>query len=478
MTRLIVGPFNRVEGDLEIRLEVEDGRVKEAFVNAPLFRDFEHLMQGRYPLDAMVIAPRICGICSVSQSAAALSALAASAGLAMPANGRTVLNLMQGLENAADHLVHFALFFMPDFARGCYESRPWHDLALSRFRANSGGLGAEAAQARSRLFRAMGILAGKWPHSLALTPGGSTKPVDAAERAGLMEILGEFRRFLETHLFGMPLEAVAGLADRAALAKGAGGDFKLFLAIADDLDLWNLGRSQATLMSFGAYPGPEDDAKLFAAGLWRDGQMLALDEAAIAEDVGRAWFQGSAPRHPAQGVTEPDADKDGAYSWSKAPRLAGRTAEVGALARQTMAGQPLILSLLAAHGSTVGTRVVARLVELARLVPAMEGWARAIDPRQPFCLPFPILASGQGVGMVEAARGSLGHWLSVENGRLAAYQVIAPTTWNFSPRDSMGVPGPAEAALQGVAVEGNAASPVAIQHVVRSFDPCMACTVH
>lgn len=478
MTRLIVGPFNRVEGDLEIRLEVEDGRVREAFVHAPLFRDFEHLMQGRYPLDAMVIAPRICGICSVSQSAAALSALADAAGLAMPPNGRMVLNLLQGLENGADHLVHFALFFMPDFARGCYEARPWHDLALSRFKAGSGGLGAEVAQARSRLFRAMGILAGKWPHSLVLTPGGSTKPVDLAERASLLEILREFRLFLETRLFGMPLEAVAELRDRAELSSGAGGDFKLFLAIADDLDLWNLGRSDTQLMSFGAYLGMLGEPALFAGGLWQDGQLQALNEAAIAEDVGRAWFQASPPLHPAQGLTEPDAGKDGAYSWSKAPRLDGQRAEVGALARQTLSGQPLIRLMLAAHGSTVGTRVLARLVELARLVPAMEGWARAIDPGLSFCLPFPVLAAGQGVGMVEAARGSLGHWLSIENSRLAAYQVISPTTWNFSPRDSKGLPGPVEAALQGVAVEGNAASPVAVQHVVRSFDPCMACTVH
>lgn len=476
MTKLIVGPFNRVEGDLEIRLDVEDGRVQEAFVTAPLFRDFEHLLQGRFPLDAMVIAPRICGICSISQSAAALSALADTVGLAMPSNGRTVLNLMQGLENGADHLVHFGLFFMPDFTRACYESRPWHAQALERFKARSGGLGVEAAEARSRLFRAMGILAGKWPHSLALMPGGSTKPVDMAERAALLEIIREFRHFLETRLFGRHLEAVAGLRDRAALSS-LGGDVRLFLDIADDLDLWTLGRSDSPLMSFGAY-SDEGEKPLFGRGLWQDGQVRVLNEAAIAEDVGRSWFQGGAPLHPAQGVTEPNADKVGAYSWSKAPRLAGRTVEVGALARQVLADQPLIRSLLAAYGSTVGTRVLARLVELARLAVAMEGWVGRIDPRQPFCLPFPDLASGQGAGMVEAARGSLGHWLSVENGRLTNYQVISPTTWNFSPRDSEGVPGPVEAALQGTPVEGNAATPVAVQHVVRSFDPCMACTVH
>ena len=81
-------------------------------------------------------------------------------------------------------------------------------------------------------------------------------------------------------------------------------------------------------------------------------------------------------------------------------------------------------------------------------------------------------------GLVEAARGSLGHWLRIENGRIAGYQIIAPTTWNFSPRDAGGVPGPVEAALVGAEVREGETTPVAVQHIVRSFDPCMVCTVH
>ena len=85
---------------------------------------------------------------------------------------------------------------------------------------------------------------------------------------------------------------------------------------------------------------------------------------------------------------------------------------------------------------------------------------------------------GSGVGLVEAARGSLGHWATVRGGRITRYQIVAPTTWNFSPRDGAGRPGPLEAALVGLEVgEAGAAAP-AIQHVVRSFDPCMVCTAH
>jgi Ni,Fe-hydrogenase I large subunit len=83
-----------------------------------------------------------------------------------------------------------------------------------------------------------------------------------------------------------------------------------------------------------------------------------------------------------------------------------------------------------------------------------------------------------GVGLVEAARGSLGHWLSVESGRLSHYQIIAPTTWNFSPRDAAGFPGPLEEALVGAAVAPGEDFPLTVQHIVRSFDPCLSCTVH
>ena len=87
-------------------------------------------------------------------------------------------------------------------------------------------------------------------------------------------------------------------------------------------------------------------------------------------------------------------------------------------------------------------------------------------------------AVGEGAGLVEAARGALGHWFRVRGGVLESYQIIAPTSWNFSPRDAAGQPGALEAALVGTPVEAGEASPVAVQHVVRSFDPCMVCTVH
>jgi Ni,Fe-hydrogenase I large subunit len=124
MTRLVVGPFNRVEGDLEVTLDVDDGHVRSAQVNAPMFRGFEQILLGRDALDALVVVPRICGICSVSQSAAAAAALARAMGVTPPPDGWRVAQLIQATENLADHLTHFYTFFMPDFAREAPGRRP------------------------------------------------------------------------------------------------------------------------------------------------------------------------------------------------------------------------------------------------------------------------------------------------------------------------------------------------------------------
>ena len=127
----------------------------------------------------------------------------------------------------------------------------------------------------------------------------------------------------------------------------------------------------------------------------------------------------------------------------------GNVVEVGALARQLIDGHPLVRDLIGKTGGNVHNRVVARLLELARLVLAMEGWIRSIRPGEPFCNHAAMPDDAEGVGLVEAARGSLGHWLSIRDGRIANYQIIAPTTWNFSPRDAAGTPGALEQALVG-----------------------------
>lgn len=483
MSRLVVGPFNRVEGDLEVKLEIGDGVVREARVVSTLYRGFERILAGKAPLDALVYAPRICGICSVSQSVAAAHALAAYQGLAPPPNGVRASAIVHAVENVADHLTHFYLFFMPDFAREVYRGRPWFEDAAARFKAVSGTATADALPARAALLHVLGILAGKWPHTLSIQPGGSTRSVSTNEVMRLLAIVATFRRFLERTLYGDALERVTALSDWDALMAWAEqrnpsrSDFGAFLAIAQDLDLQSLGRASDRFMSYGAYGSGQN--ALFPAGVFSAGKALALDIGSVTEDHAHAWYsQSAAPLSPQLGSTEPNIDHAPAYSWCKAPRLAGQVVEVGAIARQVVAGHPLIRDLIARGGGNVLSRVVARVLEIALVVQAMERWIGAIEPEAPFCQHAPLPADGMGIGLTEAARGALGHWLSVKDGRIACYQIVAPTTWNFSPRDGSGTPGALEQALVGAPLRAGEREPVSVQHIVRSFDPCLVCTVH
>jgi len=484
-SRKILGPFNRIEGDLEVQVEVDQGTITKAWVNSPLFRGFEQMLHGKVPQDALVYTPRICGICSVSQSVAAAQALAAAQGLTPCNNGTLATNIILAAENLADHLTHFYLFFMPDFARDTYKDKPWFNDIHTRFKAQTGTAAKEVLPARAAFLHLTGLLAGKWPHSLALQPGGTTRPVEAQEKIRILTTLGTFRIFLQDVVFGGELEQLAALSNEDDLQDWAqnhtDADFSKFITLADNLALNQLGNACDNFMSYGAYQ-TTDSEHLFKAGTWQE-EFLALNPDDIKEDISHSWLHAqSEAKHPYQGSTIVDTNQDSGYSWCKAPRLNGQVMEVGAIARQMVDGHPLIRHLVADNnnggGANVRTRVIARLLELALVVPAMEQWAHQLKPKEPFCLPTVIPDDSQGAGMVEAARGSLGHWIRVKNGRILNYQIIAPTTWNFSPRDASDQPGALELALQNTHVGKDENASVVIQHIIRSFDPCMVCTVH
>jgi uptake hydrogenase large subunit len=423
--RLVVGPFNRVEGDLEVRLDIADGKVAAAYVNSPLYRGFESLLLGRPALDALVLVPRICGICSISQSAAAVAALGHIAGAEMPRNGQTASNLILASEVICDHLTHFYLFFMPDFARDAYAGHPWHAAAAPRFKAVQGSATRDFLPARARFLTVLGLLAGKWPHTLALRPGGTTRALQGGEKVRLLSLVRELRAFLERHFFAERLEAVTAfdaLPEFFAWAEKAAprGDWANFLTLARGLRLHEMGRASDCFLSTGGYPGQA--GPLFPSGVWDAAHATGtpFDIDSITEDPAASWLDGpTGGVPPVHGQTHPNADKPGAYSWCKAPRYGGRVVETGALARQLVVGQPLLRELVATHGGSVLARVAARGIEVARLILAMETWVQSIEDNAPYHAEVELPQDGEGAGLIEAARGTLGHWVRLEAGKIA-----------------------------------------------------------
>jgi len=494
-TRTISVPLNRVEGDQEITAELDGDTVVAARCSGTMFRGFERILVGRAARDSLVITPRVCGMCSVSHLTAAVRALESLLDAVVPEDALRVRNVTLMAEHVQCDVRQSTLMYCADFANPRHRRQPLFDEAVARYTPLQGSSAVGALRQTTKVLEVVAILGGQWPHTSFMVPGGIASLPTAADLVLARLRLQEYRDWYEARVLGCTIERWLQVDSAAALdawlaesAAHRDGDLGFFIRYGRAIGLQELGAGNGAFLSFGCLPLPEGtevagtagQRRLIAAGFARDGHVEPLDQAAIAEHTGHSWFRDdTGPTHPGQASTEPYATgtESDRYSWAKAPRYGGRAAETGALAQAVVAGDPLLTDLLSRRGASSLVRQLARIVRTARLLPAMQQWLREIRGETGFYRSAPRPDEGEGFGLVEASRGALGHWLQVRDGRITRYQMITPTTWNASPRDDSGNPGPIEHALVGTAV-ADPDDPVELGHVVRSYDPCMVCTVH
>ncbi|HHS12235.1 MAG TPA: HupV protein [bacterium] len=477
-----ISPMPRVEGDLEARVHVRQNRVTEAWIAGVMFRGFEKLLIGRDPMDALVFAPRICGICSIGQSTAASDMLGRFYGVGMPENAYWVRNTVLGAEIIMNHQTHFYLLFAVDLTHPSLKGRPGYEEMCRRFHSLEGEAYLDVLKNRKTILEIMGLLAGKWPNSLAFQPGGVTRPITRSDRLRMLGVWRSVREFIEKRVLGGSLERwleVSSLSDMdrwLGEASHADGDLGLFIRYGREWGLDTLGKGQSRFLSYGAFPRP-DGSSLYKSGFSDTQSVASLEPGSITEDVSHSWFLESHSLHPYEAKTASDVHKEGAYSWAKAPRYQGYVTEVGPIARLIVQQDPLALDLVKELGNTVYTRIVLRFHDLMIILSAMETWIRSMDPEAPFYNKHKPRSEGEAFGFSEVSRGALGHWMQVKNGIIVNYQVISPSTWNFSPRGFKGKPGPVEQALTGTPVTDEQ-DLIEVKQIIRSFDPCLFCAVH
>lgn len=480
--KIVIDPVNRIEGDLRVELEIEENVVQEARCKGIMFRGFERIMSGRDPMDALVITPRVCGICSASHGVASSKALKMAMGAQIPANGYYMKNMILGTEVIMSHLTQFYFLFAPDLTNPRHKDLKSYPQILERFKTMQGTSVVRALKARQSMLEIMGLVAGKWPNTLAIHPAGSTATLNLSTKTRANGILQEFQVFLEEVFLGCSLEEWLDIDSYEKLESwleyplGRLSDLALFWKFCLEAGLDRLGKGPGRFLSYGSFE-VESGQRWLRPGFFA-GHYQNLDQNHILEVITASYFRDALPaRHPLEGVTVPFANKKGGYSWAKAPRYKGLTAEVGPLARLIIADEPLVVDLFQIMGPSVLTRMFARLREMILLTRELSRWLELIDPENPFYGSLSAQYADQGIGLTEAARGSLGHWMTIASNRIENYQIITPSAWNMSPRDEQGIPGPLEEALTGVEVQ-DLNNPVEVYHVIRSFDPCMACTVH
>lgn len=483
MTKKInISPFNRVEGDLEIEVEVKNGVVHASRSKGVMFRGFETMLKGRDPLDAIVFTPRICGICGASHGLASSSAIRDAWKCKVPQNAYLVNNIVLSIENIMGHIIQFYALFAPDLTNKKYSSHHLYPEIVERFFPFKGISYLKAIKARPSMLELMGVFAGKWPNTLVFQPGGVTCSISMSRLTKAVGLLREIQDYIEESLIGCKIDRWLKNKSLNDLEKWLGerdhqvSDMGIYILYSREIGLDKIGKGSNKFLSYGAYNLTEDK-KLFADGYYDNG-FYPFQQEKILEYIKYSFLKGyNGGMHPSKGITEPHPDKKGAYSWSKSPRYDENVVELGPLARMIINKDPLIYDMYNKLGPSVFLRVLARLHEAVILVKQLGVWLLAIDAFAPFHKKPKFPADTEGVGIIEAARGGLGHWITIKGNRIESYQVITPTAWNLSPKDVFDQHGACEQALNGTFIDDED-NPVEIGHVIRSFDPCLVCTVH
>jgi hydrogenase large subunit len=500
--RITIDPVTRIEGHLKIELEIEDGKVKNAWSSGTMARGIEALLQGRDPRDASFVTSRLCGVCFSVHQIAAAKALEAASGARVPDGGRLIRNLLMGAEYLYDHVIHFyhlsALDYLDIMAIANYKGA---DQGLTAVRDKLVGLikKGDTSPLTPRykpdefsvadpeivtmavkhyldalkiqvIAKNMGaIFGGRVPHYQSIVVGGVTQLPDAEKIIRFKSMLDEVTAFVKNVYMKDVL--LFGKGPLLPLAQaGVGGGYTNYLA-------------------YGSLPEDAEGKELFfKPGVIRGdiSKVDAFDQTKVSESVKHTWARPKKPTHPYQGEQVFDLDKAGAYSFVKAPRYDGLPMEVGPLARMLIMREPNLMGLVKDAGVKPGAvaRHAARMLETVLVADRMYVWLDELikaTAKPGFKIhdtgAWEVPDSGEGVGFYEAPRGALGHWLRIKDKKIANYQMVVPSTWNMSPRDDGDKRGQCEQALIGVPVP-DPENPINVVRVIRSFDPCLACAIH
>ncbi|WP_206812412.1 nickel-dependent hydrogenase large subunit [Paradesulfitobacterium ferrireducens] len=433
-----------------IEVWLENGVIKDAFISDTLYRGFEEILIGRPATDMPYYTQRICGICSSAHAMAASLAVEQALAMEVPPNGQLLRNLIVAGDYIQNHIRHLYLMAMLDYFKGP-EIAPFTphlegDIRLSQQENERMTEHYFQSIEISRLAHAAyGVFGGKAPHGHGIVPGGVTMDINA-------ERINRYRGFLEEILdfiYKIMIPDVELIAQRYP-------------------EYVDLGRSSGNYFSVGAFPGL-DGSHLFPSGVVLNGERTEFDQGLVTEDVTTAWYKQTGPVHPMEETTVPDRGQPKGYTWIKAPRYQGEPMEVGPLARFVIAKEKVI-----GYGA-IG-RLWARTMETKKIAEAAMLWLTQLHPGAETLNTHKGQASGTGIGLFEAMRGALGHWIKVEDGRVKNYQIVTPSAWNFSSRDDKGKRSVGENILLGLTSRTDELKEGG--RLIRSLDPCFSCTVH
>ncbi|MHB8294714.1 MAG: nickel-dependent hydrogenase large subunit [Acidimicrobiales bacterium] len=511
---LHVSPLGRVEGDLDVRVTIDDGAVSSAWTTAGMFRGFEMILRGKDPQAGLIVTPRICGICGGSHLYKSAYALDVAWKTHLPPNATLIRSIAQACETLQSIPRYFYALFAIDLTNKNYARSSLYEECVRRFAPYVGTSYQPGVVLSGKPVEVYAMFGGQWPHSSFMIPGGVMCAPTLAEVTRSISVLEAWKdAWLEGQWLGCSIDRwlenkswddMLAWVDENESQHDS--DCGFFIRYCLDVGLDKFGQGVGNYLATGTYFEPSlyenptidgrNAALINRSGIFANGEYAEFDQARVSEDTAHSFYKGSGLLHPFDGVTEPIDPTAGAaqgkYSWAKSPRynvpgqgyvpleagpLARRMAAAGPGAGPHQDNDPLFLDMYNRIGPSVMVRQLARMHEGPKYFKWARQWLDRIDLKESFYTKPVEHAEGRGFGATEAARGALADWIVIEDGKIANYQVVTPTAWNIGPRDGDGKLGPIEQALVGAPI-ADVEDPVELGLVARSFDSCLVCTVH
>jgi len=459
MKIVTIDPITRLEGHGKIDIFLnEDGNVENAYLQIPELRGFERFCEGRKAEDMPIITPRICGVCPVAHHLASTKTLDAAYGVEPTETASKLRELMNCGYFIYDHTLHFYFLAAPDFVVGP-DAPPSERNIFGVLKKVGLDVGREIIKHRAYGQRITETFGGKATHPTCGVPGGISKGLNEEERQSIEDMARSSVEFAKFSL-GIFNDVVLSNQDYVDLILSDPYQLKTYnMGIVDDNNHVNFygGDIRVTDQQGKEYVkfGEQD----YLDHVCEHVEPWTYSKFTYLKDVGWDGFT-DGPRsgvfrvgplgrlNAADGMATPQADEEYKRMY------------------KTLGGRP-IQSTLAFHW--------ARLVEL--LYAAERAVELATDPGITGTdLRNPVGEPGEGVGVVEAARGTLIHHYKLDQeGIIKKVNLVVATTMNYadicmSIRD----------AAKGLIKDNNVNEGLLnmVEMAFRAYDPCFGCSTH
>lgn len=446
--RVMFSPVTRLSGLLSVDVVLENGKVIDAKASSTMFRGFEAIMRNRKATDAVYLTQRVCGICSLAHGAVASYLLDEIYDNDLSENAQYLRNIMYAADFLQNHIRHFYLFSMPDFVK-MPERPPFQGQNLTDARLNPEDNQRlvehyqEAIKAAQRSHELVTIFGGKAPHQHSFLHGGVAVAPTADKVNRAMFLLESISDFVKSCM----------VPDTELISKAY-------------CDYFNIGLTPKRLLSFGLFRfGLKNELTLLKGGILEGNNLSVPRLDLISESITNSWYSIE------NSELQPNPHKAGAYSYVVAAKYAGQYYQVGPLARMIINGRYN-------GGTSTMDRIYARTIETLLITELMQDWLKRLQPGPPPIVQKNIPVKTQATGFIDSMRGCLLHSAIIQNDQVVKYNIITPTCWNFSPRDSFGQHSPVESALIGTEIPRPDLTYTILGRTVRSFDPCLNCGTH